>query len=120
VALSVKAAEAHACPDSHFLIGAESRSRSHFESACYPLLSSSWSRAWTDEVDRAIGALKPDSWKGYTIGDPVFPSKLGSYWRLDDQKLLYSFYEAQRGGHSPPGCATLLSPLEEWIRGHDS
>lgn len=48
---------------------------------------------WMDEVDRAISTLKPDSWKGYTIGDPLFPSKLGSYWRLDDQKLMYPFYE---------------------------
>src|SRR6266550_874035 len=48
---------------------------------------------WMDEVDRAISVLKPDSWKGYTIGDPLFPSKLGSYWRLDDEKLMYPFYE---------------------------
>ena len=48
---------------------------------------------WMDEVDRAVSVLKPDSWKGYTIGDPLFPSKLGSYWRLDDQKLMYPFYE---------------------------
>jgi predicted TIM-barrel fold metal-dependent hydrolase len=48
---------------------------------------------WMDQVDRAIATLKPDSWKGYTIGDPLFPSKLGSYWRLDDEKLTYPFYE---------------------------
>ena len=48
---------------------------------------------WMGEVDRAIATLKPDSWKGYTIGDPLFPSKLGSYWRLDDEKLIYPFYE---------------------------
>jgi len=48
---------------------------------------------WMAEVDRAIATLKPDSWKGYTIGDPLFPSKLGSYWRLDDEKLIYPFYE---------------------------
>ena len=48
---------------------------------------------WMNEVDRAIATLKPDSWKGYTIGDPLFPSKLGSYWRLDDEKLIYPFYE---------------------------
>ena len=48
---------------------------------------------WMDEVDHAINVLKPDSWKGYTIGDPLFPSKQGSYWRLDDQKLVYPFYE---------------------------
>ena len=48
---------------------------------------------WGDEVDRCIATVKPDSWKGYTIGDPLFPSKLGSYWRLDDDKLIYPFYE---------------------------
>lgn len=48
---------------------------------------------WMDEVDRAIAQIKPDSWKGYTIGDPLFPSKLRSYWRLDDEKEVYPFYE---------------------------
>jgi predicted TIM-barrel fold metal-dependent hydrolase len=48
---------------------------------------------WMDAVDHAIARLKPDSWKGYTIGDPLFPSKQGSYWRLDDEKLMYPFYE---------------------------
>jgi predicted TIM-barrel fold metal-dependent hydrolase len=48
---------------------------------------------WMDEVDRAIATVKPDSWKGYTIGDPLFPSKQASYWRLDDEKLVYPFYE---------------------------
>jgi predicted TIM-barrel fold metal-dependent hydrolase len=48
---------------------------------------------WMDQVDRGIAVLKPDSWKGYTIGDPLFPSKQGSFWRLDDEKLMYPFYE---------------------------
>jgi hypothetical protein len=48
---------------------------------------------WMAEVDRAIATLKPDSWKGYTIGDPLFPSKQQSYWRLDDDKLVYPFYD---------------------------
>src|SRR6266446_5667875 len=48
---------------------------------------------WLDEVDRCIATVKPDSWKGYTIGDPLFPSKQQSYWRLDDDKLMYPFYE---------------------------
>src|SRR6185295_9904956 len=48
---------------------------------------------WMEEVDKAIAVHKPDSWKGYTIGDPLFPSKLGSFWRLDDEKLMYPFYE---------------------------
>src|SRR5947208_2935066 len=50
-------------------------------------------QGWMDEVDRVIAQLKPDSWKGYTIGDPLFPSKLESYWWLDDEKLVYPFYE---------------------------
>ena len=28
---------------------------------------------WMDEVDKAIAVYKPDSWKGYTIGDPLSP-----------------------------------------------
>jgi uncharacterized protein len=46
---------------------------------------------WMEEVDKAIAVYKPDSWKAYTIGDPLFPSK--SAWRLDDEKLTYPFYE---------------------------
>ena len=46
---------------------------------------------WMDEVDRAIETLHPVSWKGYTIGDPFGPSQYA--WRLDDEKLMYPFYE---------------------------
>jgi hypothetical protein len=46
---------------------------------------------WMDEVDRAIEELHPVSWKAYTIGDPLGPSKYG--WRLDDEKEMYPFYE---------------------------
>jgi len=46
---------------------------------------------WMDEVDRAISELHPVSWKSYTIGDPFGPSKYS--WRLDDEKLMYPFYE---------------------------
>ncbi|HEU5284188.1 MAG TPA: amidohydrolase family protein [Burkholderiales bacterium] len=46
---------------------------------------------WMDEVDRAIAMLEPDSWKGYTIGDPFGMSKFP--WRLDDEKVAYPFYE---------------------------
>jgi predicted TIM-barrel fold metal-dependent hydrolase len=54
------------------------------------------SPGYLDEVDRAIETLKPDSWKGYTIGDPIFLTKKGSNWRLDDEKLVYPFYEKAR------------------------
>ena len=46
---------------------------------------------WMDEVDRGIESLHPVSWKSYTIGDPFGPSKYA--WRLDDEKLMYPFYE---------------------------
>ncbi|MFN2428115.1 MAG: amidohydrolase family protein [Candidatus Binatia bacterium] len=49
---------------------------------------------WLDEIDRAITELKPDSWKGYTVGDPLAPS--GYPWRLDDEKLMYPAYEKMR------------------------
>jgi predicted TIM-barrel fold metal-dependent hydrolase len=51
------------------------------------------SEGWLDEVDRAIEVLKPESWKGYTIGDPILLTKQGSNWRLDDEKRVYPFYE---------------------------
>lgn len=48
-------------------------------------------QGWMDEVDKAITVHKPESWKGYTIGDPLNPSKFP--WRLDDEKLMYPFYD---------------------------
>ncbi|MBT8446534.1 MAG: amidohydrolase family protein, partial [Gammaproteobacteria bacterium] len=47
---------------------------------------------WLDDIDQAIEELKPDSWKGYTIGDPFFSTGSVPY-RLDDEKLLYPAYE---------------------------
>jgi hypothetical protein len=44
-----------------------------------------------DEVDKAIEVYKPDSWKSYTIGDPLAPSKFP--WRLDDEQVMYPFYD---------------------------
>ena len=46
---------------------------------------------WLEEIDRAIEVLKPDSWKGYTLGDPFDNSQYP--WRLDDEKLMYPAYE---------------------------
>src|SRR5204863_7953006 len=48
---------------------------------------------WMDEVDRAIATLKPDSWKGYTVGDNTNKDLSTHPWRMDDEKLLYPFYE---------------------------
>jgi hypothetical protein len=46
---------------------------------------------WLEEIDRAIEEFKPDSWKGYTIGDPLSSSDYP--WRMDDEKLVYPAYE---------------------------
>jgi predicted TIM-barrel fold metal-dependent hydrolase len=48
---------------------------------------------WLDGVDRAIETLKPDGWKGYTIGDFILPHGGKTRWRLDDEKAMYPFYE---------------------------
>ena len=54
------------------------------------------SEGWLDDVDYCIEELKVDSWKGYTIGDPLFQTKKNSQWRLDDESLVYPFYEKIR------------------------
>jgi hypothetical protein len=48
---------------------------------------------WLDKVEEENERLKPDSWKGYTIGDNT--NKHLSKWpfRLDDEKVMYPFYE---------------------------
>jgi hypothetical protein len=45
---------------------------------------------WMDELDKAI-ELKPDAWKGYTLGDPAGESEYP--WRLDDEELVYPAFE---------------------------
>jgi hypothetical protein len=48
---------------------------------------------WMEEVDRCIEVVKPNSWKGYTIGDPLNVKTTKYPWRLDDEKIIYPFYE---------------------------
>jgi uncharacterized protein len=61
---------------------------------------------WMAEVDRAITELKPNGWKGYTVGDPLSPSTKGTMWRLDDEKEIYPFYEkiVKAGGGTANVC----------------
>ena len=47
---------------------------------------------WMDEVDKALAERPPASWKMYTIGDPL-SAKTKYPFRLDDEKLMYGFYE---------------------------
>jgi uncharacterized protein len=48
---------------------------------------------WLDKVDQDLETLKPDSFKGYTIGDNTNKHLARHPWHLDDEKLLYPFYE---------------------------
>jgi hypothetical protein len=47
---------------------------------------------WLEDLDRAL-ALKPDSVKGYTIGDVLSPNTSRHPWRMDDEKVTYRAYE---------------------------
>jgi predicted TIM-barrel fold metal-dependent hydrolase len=48
---------------------------------------------WLEGIDRAIAEFKPDSWKGYTIGDNTHKDLARHPWRIDDEKLVYPAYE---------------------------
>jgi predicted TIM-barrel fold metal-dependent hydrolase len=48
---------------------------------------------WLDKVDRDLELQKPDSFKGYTVGDNTNKHLARHPWHLDDEKLLYPFYE---------------------------
>lgn len=47
---------------------------------------------WLDDLDRAL-ALKPDSVKGYTVGDNTHKELAQYPWRMDDEKVTYLGYE---------------------------
>jgi predicted TIM-barrel fold metal-dependent hydrolase len=48
---------------------------------------------WMAEVDRCLAEDKPDSVKGYTVGDNTNKHLSKHPWRMDDEKLVYPFYE---------------------------
>ena len=48
---------------------------------------------WLDQVDVAIEKYKPDSWKGYTVGDNTHKELAAHPWHADDETLMYPFYE---------------------------
>ena len=47
---------------------------------------------WLDKVDEDLEKLRPDSFKGYTVGDNTNKHLARHPWHLDDEKLLYPFY----------------------------
>jgi uncharacterized protein len=48
---------------------------------------------WLDRFDEENERLKPDSWKGYTIGDNTNKHLSKFPFHLDDEKVMYPFYE---------------------------
>ena len=55
---------------------------------------------WMESVDQAIAQLKPDAFKGYTVGDNTNKDLARHPWRMDDEKLVYPFYEKiLKAGH---------------------
>jgi len=48
---------------------------------------------WMESIDHAIEDLKPDSMKGYTIGDNTNKNLSKHPWLMDDEKLVYPAYE---------------------------
>lgn len=48
---------------------------------------------WLDQIDQAVEVYKPESWKGYTVGDNTHKDKASHPYHLDDEKLMYPFYE---------------------------
>ena len=79
---------------------------------------------WLEEVDRAIAEDKPDAFKGYTIGDNTHKDLSHYPWRMDDEKLLYPFYEkvwkagltnvCVHKGLFPPSVETLYPRLRDY------
>ncbi|MBM3547901.1 MAG: amidohydrolase [Alphaproteobacteria bacterium] len=47
---------------------------------------------WLENLDKAL-ELKPDSMKGYTVGDNTHKESSRYPWRMDDEKLTYRAYE---------------------------
>jgi predicted TIM-barrel fold metal-dependent hydrolase len=84
---------------------------------------------WMDEVDKCIATLKPDSWKGYTVGDNTNKDLARHPWRMDDEKLVYPFYEKiVRAGHDivcvhkglyPPSTAQRWPHLTDYAKVDD-
>jgi len=80
---------------------------------------------WLEEIDRAIAEDRPDSFKGYTIGDNTHKATSRHPWRLDDEQLVYPAYErfAKAGlvnvcvhkGLFPPSVAERFPRLRPYV-----
>ncbi len=48
---------------------------------------------WLERIDREIETLRPDAWKGYTVGDNTNKDLARHPWRMDDERITYRGYE---------------------------
>jgi hypothetical protein len=75
--------------DAREKVNKESGTRRMFSHAIF---TPKWD-GWLDKAEEEMERLGPDSWKGYTIGDNT-NKHLSKYpFRLDDEKVMYPFYE---------------------------
>lgn len=70
---------------------------------------------WLDNLDRAL-ALKPDSVKGYTIGDNTHKELARSAWRMDDEKVTHLGYEKMQKAGIKNVCVHKGLFPHRWIR----
>jgi predicted TIM-barrel fold metal-dependent hydrolase len=75
--------------DARQKVNSESGTRRMFSHAIF---TPGWPN-WLDKVEEENERLKPDSWKGYTIGDNTNKHLSKFPFRLDDEKIMYPFYE---------------------------
>jgi predicted TIM-barrel fold metal-dependent hydrolase len=81
-------------------------------------------KGWLEGIDRAATEFKPDSWKGYTIGDNTHKETSRYPWHTDNEKLVYPAYEkfVKSGiknvcihkGLFPPGMEKTFPKLAEY------
>jgi predicted TIM-barrel fold metal-dependent hydrolase len=75
--------------DARAKVNSEAKSRRMLSHAIF---TPGWP-GWLDKVDQEDAKLKPDAWKGYTIGDNTNKHLSKFPFRLDDEKVMYPFYE---------------------------
>ena len=65
---------------------------------------------WLESLEHAL-SMKPDSIKGYTIGDNTNKDKSQYPWRMDDEKVTYRGYElAVKPASRTSACTRACSP----------
>lgn len=106
-------------PEDWFLTNrqmAEARSRVNEQAGTTRMLAHAIMRpgapGWLDELDAAL-ELRPDSIKGYTVGDNTHKETSAWPWRMDDEEVMYPGYERMLAA----GVTTVCVHKGLWGRG---